>query len=163
MYTSYLFCMMCLPWLSNAFSVPSTFSGSFGPYNLKHVEKPIASHFFKRQQIKTISEEHDLLKANEFGQAKRWCRAHKNDEDHFVTLISCDEFPEYLVLYRYNPRRILTIEAVVRNLNADSLNVDDLVRMLRKQSNGEYIQLQDLKRWANGRYHIESRLEYRIN
>lgn len=148
------------PWYcAQAFCVPHTFSGNLGPYELKHVEKPVASHFFKHQQIKTITEEHDLLKANEFGEAKHWCRTHTNDENYFVTAICCDEFAEYLVLHRYNVKRIITVEAVVRNLDADSLTVDQLILMLRKQSTGKYFQMQDLKRWANGRYQVESRVE----
>ena len=154
----YLFLGLLFNW-AKAFNVPpSTFSGSLGPYQLKLVEKPMASYFFKRQQIQTIVEDLDKGKANEFDEAKHWCRSHRNDDSYFVTAIELEDIAEYFVLYRHSPRHILTIEGIVRSQHADTLSMAQLMLMLRKQTPC-YLQMQDIHRWANGRYHIELKLE----
>lgn len=129
------------------------------------VSKSMAFSKIKEYQMRSISRNDPMNICSELNDAREMIRSPIGKDDYASFLISNRNREHlYTILYRVNDTipYIYTIKAIIRTPEEyDSVNIIDIERMLDQLCKNKrgYLQLFNMKTWANGKYRIEKYLE----
>lgn len=145
--------------------VPIPFTGPVGTgLDLIPASKSMAYSKIKELQIRELRKNSPKSICDELNDAREIIRSPDRKNDMVSFLISNKKDLLYSIIYRVSDKIpfVYTIEAIVRNPDSkDTINILDLEIILKQQveDTRSYLQIFNLKSWANGKYHKEKYLE----
>ncbi len=162
---SFLFSIFIIP-IVQAF-VPNVYlNGPAGPdMNVFSVPRSIGFKYIQRSQIDAIKKDEHRSICSELDEAREILRDYSRGDLHvsFLTPKGSNDEILYTVVYKMSDRfpKVYTIEALVRGNGKSNVSSLDVVTILDQMihSRKGFLQLHQLKRWAHGKYLIESNLE----
>jgi len=129
------------------------------------VPKSISYKYIKKYEIEQIQKDSPVHICNELRDVKEKLRSDNNNIN--VSFFMDNESKHiFTIIYRLRTQKlpiIYNIETILRTPGV-KMKSNDIQCILKQMVNDRkgYIQLQELKRWSNGKYNIENYLENQI-